>query len=189
MHKAISFVEGEAPVTEGNPETGHTPEAPEAAVVLLCPSDNLLMSSVAEGGVRRHFAVAQLEVARFRDIESHGSAPGDDPLALAVAEGVDLRMTARAPVVRLAAVQVDVSGEDTSVGRHTWGSVLALLVGARLSEFNNPLSREVGHIVTCKLLARDGVRLQQNWFGSHNVSLVGLHLIENGTKIINLIKG
>ena len=88
------------------------------------------MGAVAEGCVCGHFAVAELVVTRLRHIESYRTASSDNPLALTVAEGVHLRVTATTPVVALATIQIDVSGEDTSVRRHAWGTVFSLFVGA-----------------------------------------------------------
>lgn len=45
------------------------------------------MSTVAEGCICGHLAVAKLEIARLRDVEGNGAASCHDPLALAIAEG------------------------------------------------------------------------------------------------------
>ena len=59
---SFSLVESKEPVAKSCPQTGNTPETPEAPMVLLSPPDYLLVRTVAEGGVGRHFAVAELVV-------------------------------------------------------------------------------------------------------------------------------
>ena len=94
-----SLVEGEHPVAEGDPEGTDSSHGPEATMVLGTPLPDMLMSSIAEGRIGGELAVAELVVARLRDIEGDGAAAGDDPLALTIAHGVHLTVAARAPVV------------------------------------------------------------------------------------------
>ena len=98
-----SLVERKHPVAEGEPECTDAGDGPEAAVVLRAPFPHVLVRPVAERRIRRQLAVAQFIVARLRDVEGDGAAPGEDPLALPVAHRVNLAMAAAAPVVRLAA--------------------------------------------------------------------------------------
>lgn len=116
-------------------------------MVLLDPLNDLLVRAVAEGSVGRAFAVAQLVVARLTHVEGHGSAASENPLALAVAERINLGVPAAAPVVLLASVQVNVCRENTSVRGHAWRSVPAFLIGPRLRQFNLNLFGEIGNIV------------------------------------------
>ena len=97
-------------------------------MILHNPLHDVLMGSIAERSISTHLAVAKLVVTRLGDVEGHWAQSSDDPLALAIAEGTDLRVTAGAPVVRLTPVQVDMSGEETSESRHGSRSVLALFV-------------------------------------------------------------
>jgi len=97
----LSLVEGEHPVAKGEPEGGDTIHAPEATVLFVHPAEEGLMSSIAERSIRAHLAVAELVVAGLGHIKCDGSASGNDPLALAVAEGRVLGVTARAPIVGL----------------------------------------------------------------------------------------
>ena len=122
------MIEGEHPVSEGNPEGSRTGDTPETAMVLRTPLPDVLMSAVAEGRIRGHLAVAEFVVATLGHIEGYWTAPRQDPLALAVAKRVDLTMTTAAPIVRLATVEVHVGREDTGVGGHTWRSVSAFFV-------------------------------------------------------------
>ena len=94
-----SLVECEHPVAEGDPERTDTSDGPETAMVLGTPFPDVLMCAIAEWRIRAELAVAELVVARFADVESNRSIPGHDPLALTVAHGVDLTMTAGAPVI------------------------------------------------------------------------------------------
>jgi len=125
-----SLVESEHPVGEAQPEGAHTGETPEASVMVGGPAEHLLVGAVAEGRIGRHLAIAELEVARFGHVEGDGAATGHDPLALAIAEGRVLGVTARAPVVYFTTVQVDVGREQTSIGRQRRRSVLTLFIGA-----------------------------------------------------------
>ena len=142
-----SLVESEHPVSECCPERAHTVNAPVAAMVFVDPPEQCLMSAIAEWGVGRHLAVAQLEVTWLAHIERDGSATGHYPLALTVAKGRVLGVTARAPVVHLSTMEVHVSGVETSEGGHWRRSVLAFLIGAWLSQVNAFLQREICHII------------------------------------------
>ena len=75
------------------------------------PLHNVLMCSITEGSIGTHLAIAKLVVTRFRDVECHWAESGDYPLALAITEGTNLGMTARAPVVRFTSMQINVSRE------------------------------------------------------------------------------
>ena len=68
------------------------------------PLHNVLMCSITERSIGAHLAIAKLVIARFRDVERHRPESGDYPLALAITEGTNLRMTAIAPVVRFASM-------------------------------------------------------------------------------------
>ena len=97
-------------------------------MVLCTPLPNVLMCTVAERRIRGHLAVAEFVVATLGHIEGYWTTPSQDPLALAIAHGVDLTMTTTAPIVRLASAEVHVSWEDTGVGGHTWRPVSAFFV-------------------------------------------------------------
>ena len=97
-------------------------------MVLCAPLPDVLMRTVAEGSVRGHLTVAKLVIARFTDIEGDWTAPSEDPFALPIAHWVDLTVAAGAPVVRFAAGEEHVSGEDTCVSGHARRSVSSLLV-------------------------------------------------------------
>lgn len=62
-------------------------------------------------------------------------------------------MTARAPVVFLCTVEVDVGGEDTCIGGQGGWSILALLIGSGLIKLNNFLFREISNVVHGELLS------------------------------------
>ena len=68
-------------------------------MVLGTPLPDMLMSTVAEGCICGHLAVAEFVVATLGHIEGYWTTPSQDPLALAIAHGVDLTMTTGAPVV------------------------------------------------------------------------------------------
>jgi len=55
-------------------------------VVAGGPSEQLLVSAVAEGCIGGELAVAQFEVARLTHIEGNWAATSNDPLALAITE-------------------------------------------------------------------------------------------------------
>ena len=97
-------------------------------MVLGTPLPDMLMGAIAEGRIRGHLAVAEFVVATFRHIEGYWTTPSQDPLALAIAHGVDLTMTTTAPIVRLASAEVHMGREDTGVGGHAWRSVSAFFV-------------------------------------------------------------
>ena len=63
-------------------------------MVLLGPLENMLMGTIAERSICRHLTVAKFVVASFADVESDRSKTSQDPLALAIAEGANLRVTA-----------------------------------------------------------------------------------------------
>jgi len=123
-----SLVEGEKPVAETEPEGGDSIHAPESSVVLVDPSEELLMGTIAERCVGAHLAVAELEVAGLAHIESDRAATGKDPLALTIAEWGVLGVSAAAPIVHLSSVEIDVSWEDTCECRHRRWSVFALFI-------------------------------------------------------------
>lgn len=140
------------------------------------------MGTVTEGSVRRHLAIAELVVATLGNVEGHRTVPRDNPLALAIAEGADLGMTAAAPVVDLAAVQINVRREDTGERGHGWRSIATLLVGSALAESHNLLLREVRHIIHGDAFARSR-RAQHLGLGCKHISLVRLHLAASGTML------
>lgn len=120
------------------------------------PLHHDLVSTIAEGSIRRQFAVAELVVARLRHVEVNRSVSSQDPLALSIAPGRNLGVTAWAPVVHLTTMQVDVSGVNTSVCRQRGRSILSFLVGSWLSELHDILLREVCDVVHSDL--RSGCR-------------------------------
>ena len=89
-----SLVESEHPIAEAGPEADHSIDAPEATMVVVDPSEELLVSAVAEGCVCAHLAVAELEVARLSHVEGNGAAASQDPFALTIAEGGILGVSA-----------------------------------------------------------------------------------------------
>ena len=62
-------------------------------------------------------------------------------------------MTAGAPVVDFASVEVDVSREETCIGWEGRGSVAAFLIGTTLIELDYLLLGEVSHVVHADLLS------------------------------------
>ena len=142
-----SLVESEHPVGEAGPKADHSVDAPEATVLVVDPSEELLMSTVAERCVGAHLAVAELEVARLGHVEGHWTATGQDPLALAIAERGVLGVATSAPVIDLTAVKVGVSGEDTSKCWQGWRPVFAFFVWARFTKLNCVLFGEISDIV------------------------------------------
>ncbi len=56
--RELSFVEGEHPVGEAEPEGGNTIHTPEATMLFVDPAEEGLMGTVAEGGIGTHLAVA-----------------------------------------------------------------------------------------------------------------------------------
>jgi hypothetical protein len=152
-------------------------------MVLLGPFEDVLMSSVTERRISGHLAVAELEVARLGDIKNHRAASGDNPLALAVAEGVELGVATTAPVVTLTARKEDVCGENTSVGGHGGGAVLAFLVGARLNEVHHFLVGEVSHVLHGFNGALHLGGLEVNGGRGVHVAFVGVHFDASGVDI------
>ena len=180
MRNLGSLVEGEHPVADAAPPGANSSDTPEATMVLHDPLHHVLMSTIAEGSVSRHLAIAELVVAALGDIESHGTVPGDNPLALTIAEGTNLRVTTTAPVVDLTAVQVHMSRIDTGKSRHGWRSIAALLVGSALTERNNSLLGEVSDIIHGDAFSGSG-RTQNLGLRRENISLVRLHLAAGRT--------
>ncbi len=93
------------------------------------PSEQVLVSAVAEGSVGRELAVAQLEVAGLAHVKGNRAASCDDPLALPITEGSVLSVAATAPVIDFSTVQVDVSGEKTCESRQGRWAILAFFIG------------------------------------------------------------
>ena len=155
-------------------------------MVLHDPLHHVLVSSVAERRISRHLAVAKLIIARLSDIEGHWPIASDDPLALTVAEGANLRMSTATPVIRLAASKENMRRVNTGEGGQAWRSVTPFLVRTTFTQGNNFLLREVRHIIHRNTFARS--RWSQNlrlW--SENVTLVRLHLTASRTiKIRNV---
>ena len=85
-----SLVEGEHPVAHAGPPGDHVRDTPETSVVLGCPFEHVLVSAVAEWCICTELAIAEFVVSALRDIKVDRSAPGDNPLALAVSEWTDL---------------------------------------------------------------------------------------------------
>ena len=140
----------------------------------------MLMSSITEGGVWAHLTIAKLVVSALTNVERHWSQSSNQPLALAIAKGSSLSVTARAPVVHLASVQVHVSGVNTSEGRHGRRSVSAFLVGSALAEGDDLLFGEVGDIVHWNGVS--GRRALDNLgFGSEDISFVGFAFDKSGS--------
>lgn len=150
---AHSLVEGEHPVWETSPEGTNTPQSPETSMVFVNPSDQSLMSTVAEWCICWHFAVAKLVVAWFRDVERNWSAACQDPLALTITEGWVLCVTAWAPIVHLGTVQVNVGWEQTSESWKRRWSIFTLFIRTILSQVNNFLLWEVSDIIHCDLIS------------------------------------
>ena len=94
---SFSLVEGEHPVAPSDPKGSDTSDGPEATMVLGSPLPDVLMSAVAEGRIGGQLAVAELIVARLHDAEGDGAAASKDPLALTIAEWVELRVAASTP--------------------------------------------------------------------------------------------
>ena len=90
------------------------------------------MGSIAEGRIRGELAVAKFVVATLRDVEGDGSAPRNNPLALTIAQRVDLGVTTTTPIVRLGTMEVHMRREDTGEGGKTGWTVSPFLVRARL---------------------------------------------------------
>ena len=97
-------------------------------MILGAPLPDMLVCTVAERCIRTQLAIAELVVAGFAHIEGNRSAPGQDPLALTIAHGVDLTMTARAPVVRLGTAEENMRWENTCVSRKAGRPVATFFV-------------------------------------------------------------
>ena len=156
-------------------------------MVLHDPLHHVLVSAIAERRICRHLAVAELVVARLSDVEGDRPVARDDPLALAVAERANLRVTTAAPVVDLALGEEHVRRVNTGEGGHAWRPVATLLVRARLLKWNNFLLGEIRHIVHRDAFAR-GRRLENLRFGSEYVTLVGLQLAASGANMVKMMK-
>ena len=143
----ISLVEGQHPVADATPPDGQGVHTPEASVMLISPSKHLLMCSVTEWSIGTHLAIAEFVVARFRYIESDWSQSRHNPLALSIAEWIDLRVSATAPVVDFASSQVNMSWVNTSEGRKTRWSISSLLIWSAFSKWNHSLLWEISHII------------------------------------------
>ena len=179
----VSFVEGEEPVAVGHPEGGDSPDSPEASVVVVRPPEQVLVGAVAEGGVGRHLAVAQLVIPALRNVEGDWSAPSEDPLALTIAERVHLRVSASAPLVLLASVKMHMDGINTGKSGQTRGSVPSFLIRPGFRKRGDSLFGEISHVVHCDL--------GPWWRRSHNlgrgfeaVSFVSFHLGAHGVHVL-----
>ena len=150
-------------------------------MVLRTPLPNMLMSTVAEGRIWGHLAVAEFVVATLRHIEGYWTTSSQDPLALAIAHGIDLTMSATAPIVRLAPTEVHVGWEDTGVGGHTWRPVSAFFVRSWLAEINDSLSREVRRIVHSLYASLKLGRAENDRFTKHNITFVCFELASSWT--------
>ena len=148
-----SLLEGEEPIAKRQKEWTSSRHAPETSMVLCGPFEYVLMSSVAEWCVCWHFAVAEFEVTRFRNIKANRSKTGHNPLALAIAEWIQLRVATWAPVIRFTTIQVDVSWINTSISWHASRSVLSLLIRSAFHQVYSSLFGEVGHIVHSFMLS------------------------------------
>ena len=149
-------------------------------MILSTPLPEQLVSAIAEGSISGHFAVAQFVVAALCHIKSHRSAPGQDPLALPIAHWVDLAVSTRAPIVGFSTAEVHVGGENTGVRGHAGWSVAALLIGARLSQVNHRLLREVSHIVHRLNVPLCYCRLQNDRVVKEDISLISIQFATNG---------
>ena len=174
-----SLVEREHPVGDARPPDRDRRDAPEATMILHGPLHHMLVGAVAEGSIGAHLTVAELVVTSLADVEGNRTVPCDDPLALAVAEGTDLRVSTAAPVVDLALCKEDVRRIDTSKRGHAWRAIAALLVGAGFTEGNNFLLGEVCHIIHANAFARSG---RPQCLRREDVTLVSSHFTPGGTK-------
>ena len=80
-------------------------------------------------------------------------------------------------------MQVDMSRENTGIGRHAWGSVAALLIRTRFGKVHDRLLGEVCHIVHALSSALSLSGLKSDRGGLHNVALMSLHLTASGVHI------
>ena len=87
------------------------PHFVESAVGLVVVLDELAVRSVAEGGVGRVLAVAELVVPALGDVELDGPAASDAGVARAVAARTAEREPTGAPVVDFAFLQIHVVRE------------------------------------------------------------------------------
>ena len=175
INSRFSLVESEHPVGNAGPPGSDESHTPEASVVLVGPLEDMLMSSIAERCVGTHLAIAKLVVATLCHIEINRSQPGHNPLALSIAEGTDLGVTAAAPLVDLASVKVHVGREKTGVSWHAWGSVASFLVWPTFVKGDHLLLWEVCDIVH-RYFVSWGWRLHNNRCWGHNISLVSFQL-------------
>ena len=97
-------------------------------MVLHDPLHHMLVSSIAERRVGRHLAVAELVIARLGNVEYNRPVARDNPLALAVAEGTNLRVSAAAPVIGFAFCQENMRRVNTGKSGHAWRPVTPFLV-------------------------------------------------------------
>ena len=137
------------------------------------------MSTVAERCIGGHLAVAKFVIPRLINIKTDWSASSQNPLALPIAERIDLWVTTRAPVVWLSSAKEHMSGENTSVRWHAWRTVPSFFVWSWLLQVNNLLFREVCHVVHRLRSTLELSWLEDNWSWCHYVTLVSLHLASN----------
>lgn len=142
-----SLVEGELPVHEGAPESKDSPNWPETSVILCSPSVEVLMRPVTEGRICSKFTIAEFIVARFRDVKGDWPTSCNNPLTLPVTERGVLGVSATAPVVKFASVQVHVGGVNTSVSWHGRWSIFTFLIRSRLAEHYYFLLREICDVI------------------------------------------
>ena len=91
-----------------------------------------------------------------------------------------MTVAARAPVVRLASVEIHVGGEDTSIGRHTRRTVPALFIRARLSQVDSFLLREVSDIVHCLNLSLGFSGTENLRRAEHDIAVISVQFAANG---------
>lgn len=119
-------------------------------------SDQVSVRVVAEGGVGRGFAVADLVVSAFVDVEDHGSVSGRHGIAHLIAPRSLQRASAAAPVVHFPLLQVHVVGVVPCDQRHTGWPILTLHVGDRFGDRHHFLLGEIGDVVRFFLFAGGG---------------------------------
>ena len=158
-------------------------------MVLLRPLDDLLMSSVAKGGIGGHLAVAEFVVTWLVYVKINWTASSKNPLALAVAEWIDLRVSTWTPVVGFASIQENVGWENTCVSGHARGSVPSFFIRPGFLKVHYCLFREVCNIVHRLWVPFEFSWLKNNWCWCHDVSLVGLHLATNRTESCKWVLG
>ena len=150
-------------------------------MVLGAPLPDMLMSTVAEGCICGHLAVAEFVVATLWDIESYWTTPSQDPLALAIAHGVDLTMAATAPIIRFASIEVHMSWENTGVGGQAGRPVSTLFVRSWLTKINSLLGWEVRRIVHSLYSSFVLSWSENNRLIQHDITLVCSELASNWT--------